>query len=180
MNLQQHWKSNNQNKLTLVLFAIYSIALFWILLFKLGVRFSYMENRTINLVPFYALFSTNDKIDFPEIIMNIVIFVPLGVYAGLVFNKWNFGKNVFFFFLTTLMIESIQFIFKLGSFDITDTITNTAGGIIGWMLLKAIEKIFKSSIEAQKMINIIAAIATLLMIVLLVLLKTDNLGIRYQ
>lgn len=180
MNLQQYWKSNNHNKLTLVLFAIYSIALFWILLFKLGVRFSYMENRTINLVPFYALFSANDQIDFPEIVMNIVIFVPLGVYAGMVFKKWNFGKNVFFFFVTSLMVEGIQFIFKLGSFDITDIITNTLGGIIGWMLLKAIEKISKSSIEAQKMINIIAAIATLLMIVLLVLLKTNNLGIRYQ
>jgi glycopeptide antibiotics resistance protein len=180
MNSQQSLKSNNANKLTLVLFAVYSVALFWILLFKLGVRFSYMENRTVNLVPFNQLFILNGKIDFPEIIMNVVIFVPLGIYAGMLFKKWVFGKNVFFFFLISLMIEGLQYIFSIGAFDITDNITNTLGGIIGWMLFKAIEKIFKSGIKAQKIINAIAAIVTVLMIVFLALLKTNNLGIRYQ
>jgi glycopeptide antibiotics resistance protein len=139
-----------------------------------------MENRTVNLVPFNQLFIVNGKIDFPEIIMNVVIFVPLGIYAGMLFKKWGFGKNVFFFFLISLMLEVLQYIFSIGAFDITDTITNTFGGIIGWMLFKAIEKAFKSSIKAQKIINVIAAIATVLMIVFLILLKTNNLGIRYQ
>jgi glycopeptide antibiotics resistance protein len=40
------------NRLTTVLFIIYLIAIWWILLFKLGVRFSYMEKRSVNLIPF--------------------------------------------------------------------------------------------------------------------------------
>ncbi len=180
MNLQQSWKSNNPNKLTLVLFAIYLIALFWILLFKLGVQFSYMENRTVNLVPFIQLFSTNGKIDFPEIIMNIVIFVPLGIYLAILLKSWNLWKYLFSFLGISLMVETIQFIFKLGAFDGTDLVTNAFGGIIGWMLLKAIENVFKRSIKAQKIINVIAAIATVVMIGFLILLKTNNLGIRYQ
>jgi glycopeptide antibiotics resistance protein len=180
MNLPQSNKSNNANQLTIGLLIIYLIALFWILLFKLGVRFSYVESRTVNFIPFRDFWTLNGKIDFPESIMNIVIFVPLGIYLAILMKSWNFGKNLFSFFGISLMIETIQFIFKLGSFDVTDLVTNTLGGIIGWMLLKAIEIAFKSSIKAQRIINVIAAIATVVMIGFLILLKTNNLGIRYQ
>jgi glycopeptide antibiotics resistance protein len=185
MNLQKYWRSdgkdnNRGNKLTIVLFVIYLIALFWILLFKLGVRFSYMENRKVNLIPFSEPLILNGKIDFGEIIMNVVIFVPLGIYAGILFKRWIFGKNLFFFFLISLIVEGLQFILRVGAFDITDTITNTLGGIIGLMIFKAIEKVFKNSVKAQKFINIIAAIGTVLMILFLLLLKTNNLWIKYQ
>ena len=92
------------NKLTTVLFIIYLIALFWILLFKLGVRFSYMENRSVNLIPFSEPLISNGKIDFGEIILNVVIFVPLGIYAGVLFKRWTFGKKLFFFFLISLIV----------------------------------------------------------------------------
>jgi glycopeptide antibiotics resistance protein len=185
MNLQKYWRNNwkdnnSTNKLTIVLFVIYLIALFWILLFKLGVRFSYMENRKVNLIPFSEPLILNGKIDFGEIIMNVVIFVPLGIYAGILFKRWIFGKNLFFFFLISLIVEGLQFILRVGAFDITDTITNTLGGIIGLMIFKAIEKVFKNSVKAQKFINIIAAIGTALMILFLLLLKTNNLWIKYQ
>jgi glycopeptide antibiotics resistance protein len=37
----------------------------------------------------------------------------------------------------------------VGAFDITDTITNTLGGIIGLMIFKAIGKVFNNSVKAQ-------------------------------
>lgn len=171
---------NTANKLTNVLFVIYWIALFWILLFKLGVRFSYMENREVNLIPFNEFLSLNGKIDFGELIMNVVIFVPLGMYAGILFERWTFGKKLFFFFLTSLMFEGFQFILRIGAFDMTDLITNTLGGIIGLMLFEAIRLAFKSSVKAQKFINVMASMATVVMIVLLFLLKMNMLPIRYQ
>ena len=171
--------NGSPNKLTIVLFVIYLVALCWILLFKLGVRFSYMENRKVNLIPFESLIS-NGKIGFGEIIMNVIIFVPLGLYAGVLFKKWNFLKNIFCFFLISLIVEGLQFILRVGAFDITDTITNTIGGVIGLTAFKAIQKVFQSSVKAQKSINIIAAVGTVLMILFLLLLKTGNLWIRYQ
>jgi len=185
MNLQKNWGNNGKdnngtNELTIVLFVIYLIALCWILLFKLGVRFSYMENREVNLIPFREPLMLNGKIDFGEMIMNVVIFVPLGIYARMLFTRWSFGKNLFFFFLTSLIVEALQFILRVGAFDITDTITNTLGGIIGLMVFKAIEKVFKNSVKAQKFINIIATIGTVLMISLLLLLKMNILPVRYQ
>ena len=169
------------NKLTYVLFTIYLIALTWILLFKLGVHFSNMGNsRSINLIPFRELLILNGKIDFAEMIMNVVIFVPLGIYAGIVFKRWITAKKLFLFFLISLIIEGIQLILALGVFDITDIINNTLGGIIGLMIYEGIEKAFKNSGKAQKFINLLAALGTFLMILFLFLLKTNNLGIRYQ
>ncbi len=172
-------KHNNiTNKLTYVLFTIYLIALFWILLFKLGVHFSYMgKTRSINLIPFSEPLILNGKADFGEIILNIMIFVPLGLYAGVLFKQWSFGKKLFLFFLISLMIEGLQFILRLGASDITDIITNTLGGIIGLIIYTAIEKVFKNNVKAQRFINTIAAIGTVLVILVLVLLKINSLWI---
>ena len=173
MNPNNMKENNKTNKLTNVLFIIYLIALFWILLFKLGVRFSYMEKRNVNLIPF-------GKIDVSEIILNVVIFVPLGIYAGVLFKRWVFVKKLVFFFLISLMFEVLQLIFRIGAFDITDIITNILGGIIGSLIFEAIEKLFNNSVKSQKFITIIAAIGTALMISLLLLLKLNMLPIRYQ
>ncbi len=183
MNFQKNRRNDNNNaanKLTNVLFIIYLVALLWILVFKLGVRFSYMESRSVNLIPFSEPLILNGKIDFWEMILNAVIFVPLGIYAGILFERWTFGKKVFLFFLISLMVEGLQFILSVGAFDITDIIINTLGGIIGLMILKAIEKVLKTNLKAQKFINIIAAIGTVSMTLLLLLLKLNMLPIRYK
>jgi glycopeptide antibiotics resistance protein len=139
-----------------------------------------MGERKVNFIPFNQAINLNGKIDFAEMIMNVVIFIPLGIYAGMLFRKWMVIIFVFMFFVTSLIVEGLQFLLRVGAFDITDTITNTLGGIIGLMIFKAMEKLFTNSVQAQKSINIIAAIGTGLMILFFVLLKTNNLWIRYQ
>jgi glycopeptide antibiotics resistance protein len=183
--MQSSWNrngkdQNSSNKLTKALFIIYLIALLWILLFKLGVRFSYMGTRSVNLIPFNEFFLSNIKIDRAEIILNVVVFVPLGIYAGVLFKKWTWGHKLFFFFLISLMLEGLQFIFRIGAFDITDIITNILGGIIGLLIFEAIEKLFNNSVKSQKFVNTIAAMGTAIMISLLLLLKLNMLPIRYQ
>jgi glycopeptide antibiotics resistance protein len=92
--MKEQSKVNNvTNRLTTVLFTIYLIAICWILLFKLGVRFSYMEKRSVNLIPF-----SEPIILSGENILNVIIFVPLGLYAGVLFERMTFGKNFLFFF----------------------------------------------------------------------------------
>jgi len=88
-----------------------------------------MGERRTNLVPFSELFILTS-----ENILNVVIFVPLGIYAGILFEKWLFGKKLFFVFLLGLLVEGLQYILRVGAFDITDIITNTLGGIIGLMI----------------------------------------------
>jgi glycopeptide antibiotics resistance protein len=164
MSLQKTWRSDPEvikitNRLTTALFITYWIALFCILLFKLGVRFSYMGDRSVNLIPFRESLLYG-KTDVGEIISNVVIFATLGIYAGILFKRWTYGNKIFFFFLISLLFEGLQFILKIGAFDITDIITNTSGGIIGLTIFKAIEKVFNNRIKAQKIVNLIAAIGT--------------------
>jgi glycopeptide antibiotics resistance protein len=163
------------NRFTTVLFIIYLIALYWILLLKLGVRFSYMGDRRVNLIPFSGL-----SVLTSENILNVVILVPLGIYAEVLFKRSAFGNKLLFFLLLSFLVEGLQYILKIGAFDVTDIVTNTSGGIIGLMMVKAIDKVFTNRFKTQKFINIIAAIATLLMILLFALLKMNMLPIRYQ
>ena len=142
--------STTSKKLTTALFIIYMIVLVWILLFKLGVRFSYMRTRSINLLPFSEFFHPNSRIDLGEIVLNIIVFVPFGIYTGVLFKKWTWANKLFFFFLTSLMFESIQLIFKMGAFDITDIFTNALGSFIGLLIFKAIERLFNNSVKSQK------------------------------
>jgi glycopeptide antibiotics resistance protein len=173
--IEQPKANNRSNRLTTLLFIIYLIALYWILLLKLGVRFSYMEERRTNLVPF-----SEGVILTSENILNLVIFIPLGIYTGILFRKWIFGKKLLFVLLFSLLVEGLQYILRIGAFDITDIITNTLGGITGLIILKGLEKAFNNNFKAQKFINIIALIGTALIIVLLVLLKMNMLPVRYQ
>ncbi len=167
-------------KITKLLFSIYLAALVWILLLKLGVKFSYMGSRSVNLIPFREALMANGKIDHGEIILNIVIFIPLGIYAGVLYERWNFRTKIIFIGSISLAFESLQYIFKIGAFDITDIITNTTGGIIGLLIYQGIEKVFNNSVKTQKIINVMAAIATGVMVTLLVLLKMNMLPLRYQ
>ncbi|HYK44834.1 MAG TPA: VanZ family protein [Parafilimonas sp.] len=161
------------NNVTIILFVIYLLAIFWILLLKLGVRFSYMGNRSVNLIAF-------NHPDRGELISNVVIFIPLGMYAGVLFTRWTFGTKLLLIFLTSSVVETLQFIFKIGAFDITDIITNMSGGIIGLIIFGAINKGFNDHVKAQRFVNIVAGIGTVLMISLLLLLKMNMLPVRYQ
>jgi glycopeptide antibiotics resistance protein len=174
--MKEELKVNNvANRLTTTLFTIYLIALYWILLLKLGVSFSYVGTRRANLIPFREPLILNS-----ENVLNVVIFVPLGIYAGILFETWSFGRRVLLFFLLSLIVEAVQYIFRLGAFDVTDIITNTLGAVIGFMLFIAIQKAFDSTAKAQRFINIVATIGTVLMITLLLLLKLDMLPVRYK
>jgi glycopeptide antibiotics resistance protein len=180
MDLQRNRVNNSTladetSRLTTVLFTIYLIALCWILLFKLGIHFSYMEKRSLNLIPF-----NEPSILHIENILNIIIFIPLGIYTGVLFARWKYAKRILFFFLLSLIIEGLQYVLRIGAFDVTDLITNTAGGIIGLLIFLVIETAINNSVKSRRFINIIAATGTALMILLLVLLKLNMLPVRYQ
>lgn len=179
MHFRKHKKTTSANdagnKFTAVLFVIYLVVTGWILLFKVGVHFTYMAKRRVNLIPFNEAVILNG-----ENILNVVIFVPIGIYTGILFERWNSGKKLLFLFLLSLIVEGLQYIFEIGIFDVTDLITNAAGGIVGLLLFTAIAKAFNNTAKTQKFFNVIAATGTIVMILLLVLLKMNMLPVRFQ
>ena len=50
----------------------------------------------MNLVPFREAMS-NGRVDYAEIILNVLIFVPLGIYAGLLWRNLTVGSKILLF-----------------------------------------------------------------------------------
>lgn len=163
------------NKLTFSLLGIYLTVLFWIIVLKLNISFSYKGTRNINLIPFREPLLYNGLIDYNEIFLNILIFIPLGLYLGILSKKLNTFRKALTFFTVSLFFEICQFILSIGAFDITDIINNTFGGIIGLILYNGLEKAFNCPVKAQKFINIIAVLCTIIIVSTLLYLKINRL-----
>lgn len=70
-----------------------------------------------------------------NIIGNIIAFVPLGILLPVFSRKrLRFVSVLLLTFMFSLVIELIQLVSKVGSFDVDDIILNTLGGIIGYLL----------------------------------------------
>ncbi len=168
--------NSKSNQLTFSLLFIYLVVLFWIIVLKLSVRFTYMgQQRSMNLIPYNQPLMLNGKADFGEILLNALVFVPMGVYVAILYKKWSAIKSILFFALSSLVLESIQYITALGAFDITDIINNTLGGTFGLFLFKILEKLSGNSQKAQKIVNIVALLATIAFISLFLYLKINRL-----
>lgn len=168
--------NRKSNQLTFSLFLIYLAILFWIIVLKMSVRFTYMgQQRSMNLIPYNQPLMLNGKADLGEIILNALVFVPMGVYVAILYKKWSVAKSILFFALSSLILEGIQYITALGAFDITDIINNTLGGTFGLFLFKILEKLSGNSQTAQKIINIVALLGTIAFISLFLYLKINKL-----
>lgn len=67
------------------------------------------------------------------VILNILLFVPLGYLSPLSFAKINrCWKVLLLGFLFSLLIETVQLITRLGWFDASDLLHNTLGAVIGY------------------------------------------------
>ncbi|MEU1971310.1 VanZ family protein [Microbacterium sp. NPDC019599] len=119
------------------MFAVYLALLVWTVLFKLDVPFTGGVDRAIKLVPFVA--SPGFGASQPsEVVMNVVLFAPFGLYLGLVAHGRSLWMMTAAIAGTSLALEAAQFALATGSSDITDVIANTAGGLAGlWLFALA-------------------------------------------
>ena len=162
-----------ERKITIALLVIYLLILSWIILFKLQFSFSTLDHiRQINLIPFGGSVIANGRIDFDEIINNVIVFIPVGVYFSLLFRNKSFLKVIGSVLSISLAYETIQFIFAIGASDITDLICNTLGGLIGIALVCVLSLVLKD--KTYKILNRIALVCTILVVAFLFLLLSVN------
>ena len=169
-------RQEQQRKMTKILFIIYVIILTWVILFKMQTDFSVMFQmrfRSINLIPFQGSVIVNGKVELSEIILNIVAFLPVGIYVAMLKEDWNIIQKAAPAFFISLAFEAAQYMFGIGASDITDLLGNTLGGVIGIFVYFLLSKMFKKN--AMKIVNILACIGTVLLTGLLALLIIANL-----
>ena len=141
-----------------VLFLIYLALLVWIILFKLQFNINDLDTvRKINIV-----------------LENLLIFVPMGIYLQMLLFKSKSYLKLLIIAGISLLLEITQYILAIGSSDITDLITNTAGGLLGIALYSIVARLLKSREKADKLFLVIAVIVSTFIIGLLALLLFLN------
>ena len=76
-----------------------------------------------------------------QIILNIIMMVPFGILYPKITNK-NICYSVFYSFIFSAIIETCQYLFIFNrTSDITDLITNTIGGLIGYCIYYLYKKL---------------------------------------
>jgi glycopeptide antibiotics resistance protein len=74
--------------------------------------------------------------EWRNIILNILLFVPIGMLLPIIFKKLNkFWKVYLISFLITIFIEIFQLVTHRGVFEIDDIFNNTIGSFIGYGLI---------------------------------------------
>lgn len=155
MKKQQRWFTN-------VLFLVYLILLAWIILMKTEFSFDHIYRvRSTNFIPFEGTAVYNNQLHYQEIYLNVLIFVPFGIYLSVLKPSWHFLQKAILIFLVSFSFESLQYIYAIGVTDITDLLGNTLGGIIGILFYLIIQKVFKCRIRTNRFMNFFASLGTI-------------------
>lgn len=111
-------------------FVIYLVLLAWIVLWKLEVPWVGGELRQVKLIPFApsAGFGASTS---SEVVVNLALFVPFGLYLGLLAPSWPWWKAAGPIAGASLTLEAAQYVLAIGSSDVTDVVVNTAAGLAG-------------------------------------------------
>lgn len=112
-------------------------------------RRSYTGVLVVNLVPFhsyYCYFAGQNTEALRTCIMNMILFLPLGLFAGELFPKdYSFWKKVFFIVLPccllSITVEALQYLRQCGEVEIDDVINNTFGAFVGMICVPVFSKI---------------------------------------
>lgn len=69
---------------------------------------------------------------------NVLLFMPLGFFAPIVFEKLRWWLSFFAGALFSIFIETLQYILKKGFGELDDIVHNSLGFIIGYLVMKGI------------------------------------------
>jgi len=115
------------------LFVVYLVVLVWTVLWKLEVPWTGGDTM-VKLVPFVAAGGAGASAPV-EVVANLVLFVPLGIYLGLLAPRWPWWAAAGTIAGASVALEVTQYVLAVGRSDTTDVIVNTVGGLVGLGLL---------------------------------------------
>lgn len=94
----------------------------------------------LNLLPLIGILD-----DWKNSILNVLLFIPLGIALPVLWKPFKALKStVFFGFTSSLIIELLQ-ILTFRATDINDLITNTTGTVLGFLCSNVLLRVFPSA-----------------------------------
>ena len=137
-----------------VLYFVFAVYLSAVYLFVGMPTLQFMRFEvSLTLVPFLPMVA-----DFKNTILNIILFVPLGIMLPFLWKKYNTLKaTAVFGFMMSLSIELLQ-LFTYRATDINDLIANTLGTVFGYFLFRMISYLVPSVRNVAKRKTEVAAV----------------------
>ena len=123
-----------------VLYFVFAVYLAAVYLFVGMPTLQFMRfDLSLTLMPFLPMIA-----DFKNTILNIILFIPLGIMLPFLWKKYNsLRATLIFGFCMSLAIELLQ-IFTYRATDINDLIVNTVGAVLGYFVFRTTSCIFPS------------------------------------
>lgn len=163
------------NCLVTILFLVYLALLVWIILFKLQFSISDLDKvRSVNLIPFHYDKEIGAAFHLTEVLENVLIFLPMGIYLQLLLPKLKFHTKLTVITGTSLLLEIAQYALAVGRSDLTDVLTNTAGGLLGLVVYSTIARLLGNRAKADKLFSVLALVVSVIVIGLLALILFVN------
>lgn len=133
--------------------------------------------RSITLIPFKTIgyyvdilkYSTNAQLILTakiNLIGNVALFFPLGIYLRLFKNDSRISINLLIILLSSVAVEIIQYVLALGYSDIDDVILNMLGGVLGILFYKLLIAILKTPERARTATVFFSTVTGILILVL--------------
>ncbi|MED4714218.1 MULTISPECIES: VanZ family protein [Bacillus] len=136
-----------------------------LVLFFMFFAFNRLDNVTSVERYTFILVPEGVPLKFPELnyswivdFGNIAAFIPFGILFPLLYRV-RFGKFISLFVLAIIVLETIQALTYLGSFDVNDVISNTLGAMIGYVTYRVG---FSSKISYKKLMASALSIVVLI------------------
>lgn len=155
-----------KNKILTILFwgmvVIYAL-LALELLFRPATLFTPLRGNfgSFQLVPFGSIqeyLHMGGGSAFRNLAGNIVAFIPYGIYLQVLKKDKRMGINVLIVAVTSIAVELVQALLRVGVTDIDDVLLNTLGGFIGILICRLIYRLAKEDIRAKTAITILSTI----------------------
>lgn len=134
------------------LFSFYSFVLISLLFTSRHFFFSYLSEYgilerikyTANFIPLRTILrylthanEYNASVLWENLAGNLFLLLPMGFFLPLFFKKLRHaGAYVITLFAMTVLIELIQLLFGIGTFDVDDILLNMIGGVAGFFLFR--------------------------------------------
>lgn len=133
------WKLHPLQYVLVLSFEIYLLSMFHLVFFPIDVNLGMYANqipwyRTINFIPILT-------IDVKTFLLNILMFVPFGMYLPFFKERLSVKQVIKIGFYFSLSLEVTQLLIRatLGSgrsTDINDLLANTLGAVIGFLVVR--------------------------------------------
>lgn len=140
---------------------MYVLVLVWVVLLKIHTDDfgDLVGRRSLNLVPFGG--TASGELGSSELAVNVLAFIPLGVLVYLAARERTLARVFLPIVGLSLTFEIVQFIFGIGAGDITDVITNSAGGLIGIVIAWLGLRLLGNRAQRWLLIALVVALVTL-------------------